>query len=338
MRSAGRSWISAIMLISSALFANAGSAPDRSSREAYRRAENIPFPASNPLTPEKTELGKRLFFDPRLSRAGDISCASCHAPDSRWSDARALPILSDGIADARRTPTVLNSAWMPQLMWDGRADSLEAQAVMPITTAHEMNFEMDALVERLDAIEGYRELFAGAFSDAAISEQRVAQALASFQRTLASNPSPFDAWVAGDDTAISETAKHGFAIFTGKAKCANCHTSWRFTDDGFHDIGLASRDLGRGAKTPPQLTFMQHAFKTPTLRDLDPGGPFMHDGSMRSLDEVIAHYEQGGVPRPSLSPEMSALTLSAEEKTALIEFIRTLDGGPLDVGLVQLPE
>jgi len=338
MRVTGGVWISGVLLISGALLANVGGAPDNTYREAYQRADAIPFPASNPLTPEKAELGKLLFFDPRLSRAGDVSCASCHAPDKRWSDARALPILSDGIPHARRTPTVLNSAWMPQLMWDGRADSLEAQAVMPITTAHEMNFEMGALVERLNEVEGYQPLFAGAFSDPQISEQRVAQALASFQRTLVSKPAPFDAWVAGDENAISEAAKQGFAVFTGKAKCANCHNSWRFTDDGFHDIGLASHDPGRGANTPPQLVFMQHAFKTPTLRDLDLNGPFMHDGSMRTLIDVIAHYEQGGVQRPSLSPEISAFTLSDEEKTALIEFIKTLDGGPLDVELAQLPE
>jgi len=338
MRVMGGVWISGVLLISGALLANVGGAPDNTYREAYQRAGAIPFPASNPLTPEKAELGKLLFFDPRLSRAGDISCASCHAPDKRWSDARELPILSDGVANARRTPTVLNSAWMPQLMWDGRAHSLEEQAVMPITTAHEMNFEMGALVERLNEVEGYQSLFVEAFSDAHISEKRVAQALASFQRTLVSNPSPFDAWVAGDETAISETAKQGFSLFTGKAKCANCHNSWRFTDDGFHDIGLASSDLGRGAHTPPQLTFMQHAFKTPTLRDLDLNGPFMHDGSMRTLIDVIAHYEQGGLQRPSLSAEMSAFTLSDEEKTALIEFIKTLDGGPLDVELARLPE
>jgi len=340
MRTAGRGWVLGMVLMSGAVLAHVGHTPERPvSRQDYRRAGEIPFPPSNPLTAAKVELGKRLFFDPRLSRAGEVSCASCHAPDKRWSDARATPILAEGVRNARRTPTILNSAWVPTLMWDGRAASLEAQAVLPITTPHEMNFEMTALVERLSEVEGYRPLFAQAFSDDAISEQRVAQALASFQRTLVSKPSPFDAWVEGDDTAISEAAKQGFAIFTGKAQCANCHRSWRFTDDGFHDIGLPGQDLGRGAKTPPQLTFMQHAFKTPTLRDLSPNGPFMHDGSMHSLEEVILHYEQGAVQRASLSPDMAEnFTLSAAERSALVEFIQTLDGGPLDVGLVQLPE
>jgi len=325
-------WISGIVLLSGALFANG------LDRSAYLRPDGIPAPSSNPLTPEKIELGKRLFFDVRLSRAGDIACASCHAPDKRWSDARALPILADGVTNARRTPTVLNSAWMPQLMWDGRADSLETQAVMPITTQHEMNFEMTALVERLNEINAYKPLFAGAFSDPAITEQRVAQALASFQRILVSNPAPFDAWVSGDDTAINEAAKQGFAIFTGKAQCANCHNSWRFTDDGFHDIGLPTNDPGRGAHLPPQLKFMQHAFKTPTLRDLDINGPFMHDGSMHSLEEVILHYEHGTVQRESLSANLGSFTLSAAERTALVEFIKTLNGGPLDVGVAQWPE
>jgi len=329
--------LAGIMLISGALLANVVTVPERASRAAYARPQDIPSPPNNPLTPEKAELGKRLFFDPRLSRSGEIACASCHAPDKRWSDARKLPILADNVPNARRTPTLLNSAWMPQLMWDGRADSLEAQAVMPITTAHEMNFEMGALVARLDQVEGYKSLFKEAFSQPHISEQRVAEALASFQRTLISKPAPFDTWANGDDNAISDTAKQGFALFTGKAQCANCHTSWRFTDDGFHDIGLETEDLGRGAKVPPQLTFMQHAFKTPTLRDLDPNGPFMHDGSMSTLDEVIAHYEQGGIQRPSLSAEMTPFTLTQDEKTALIEFLNTLNGGALEVGLVQMP-
>lgn len=313
-------------------------AADLPPRESYQRPADIPSPPANPLTIEKAALGKTLFFDPRLSRDGSMSCATCHNPSLRWSDGRILPLRADGVEHARRTPTVLNSAWLHALMWDGRAASLEAQAVLPITTAHEMNFEMPLLLERLKDIAGYRTLFTQAFGDAGMTQKRVTQALASFQRTLVSKPAPFDRWVAGEENAISEHAKRGFALFEGKARCVACHSSWRFTDDSFHDIGLASLDPGRGAKVPPQVVIMQHAFKTPSLRDLPGNGPFMHDGSMHSLEEVIKHYEQGGIQRASRSAEMKQFELSEAERGYLIDFIRTLDGGPLDVAPPQLPE
>ncbi|ABE48822.1 tryptophan tryptophylquinone biosynthesis enzyme MauG [Methylobacillus flagellatus] len=313
-------------------------AADLPPRESYQRPADIPSPPDNPLTIEKAALGKTLFFDPRLSRDGSMSCATCHNPGMRWSDGRILPLRADGVEHARRTPTVLNSAWLTTLMWDGRATSLEDQAILPITTAHEMNFEMPLLLNRLKDVAGYAPLFARAFGDAEITEKRLTQALASFQRTLVSKLAPFDVWVEGDESAMSERAKRGFAVFKGKARCATCHSSWRFTDDSFHDIGLPSLDPGRGARVPPQVTIMQHAFKTPTLRDLPRNGPFMHDGSMHSLDEVIRHYEQGGLQRPSISAEMKRFELTETEREYLIEFIHTLDGGLLDIEPPQLPE
>lgn len=313
-------------------------AAEPATREAYQRPEGIPSPPSNPLTAEKAALGKTLFFDPRLSRDKTMSCATCHAPDKRWSDGRMPPLRAENIPNARRTPTVLNSAWLTTLMWDGRAATLEAQAALPITTPHEMNFDMMALLERLQQIKGYRPLFTEAFGDDSVSQQRVAQALASFQRTLVSQPAPFDRWVAGDDLAISESAKRGFVLFNDKARCVACHKSWRFTDDSFHDIGLSSPDPGRGAHVPPVVTLMQHAFKTPSLRDLPLKGPYMHDGSMYGLEEVIKHYEKGGIERNSRSMEMKPFELTKEERTSLIDFLQTLDGGPLSVEFPRLPE
>jgi len=313
-------------------------AGDAAPKDAYRRPDGILSPSSNPLTVEKATLGKTLFFDARLSRDGKMSCASCHAPDKRWSDGRLRPLGAENIVNARRTPTVLNSAWLTALMWDGRASSLEAQAVLPITTPHEMNFDMPGVIARLQPIQGYRPLFAQAFGDADVNQKRITQALASFQRTLVSNISPFDRWVAGDETAISASAKRGFTLFENKAKCVACHKSWRFTDDSFHDIGLRSEDIGRGAKVPPQVTLMQHAFKTPSLRDLPINGPYMHDGSMFSLEEVIKHYEKGGIERKSRSLEMKPFEISDEERLALVEFIKTLDGGPLKVDYPWMPE
>lgn len=312
-------------------------ADELTGRDAFQRPENIPTPASNPLTAEKVALGKTLFFDPRLSRDRTMSCATCHSPEHRWSDGRKIPLGAEDIDNARRTPTVLNSAWLTALMWDGRAPTLEAQAVLPITTAHEMNYDMVELVERLEATTAYQPLFREAFGDQAMTEDRVARALASFQRTLVSPQAPFDRWVEGDDKAISNTAKRGFEIFTGKAQCSSCHKSWRFTDDSFHDIGLDSPDLGRGAQVPPQVTIMQHAFKTPTLRDLPANGPFMHDGSMEDMETVIKHYEEGGIQRESLSPDMQSFELTEQERAALIEFLKTLDGGELTVEAPTIP-
>ncbi|EMR14010.1 cytochrome-c peroxidase [Methylophaga lonarensis MPL] len=307
-------------------------------RADFQRPGAIPAPPDNPLTEDKVALGKTLFFDPRLSRDGSMSCATCHAPDHRWSDGRIIPLGSEQVENARRTPTVMNSAWLSALMWDGRASSLEQQATLPITTPHEMNFDMDELVERLNGIDGYRSLFLKAFADEQVSKVGIAKALASFQRTLISPRAPFDDWVDGDDTAISFAAQRGFSIFTGKAQCIACHSSWRFTDDSFHDIGLDSPDLGRGNWVPAVVTLMQHAFKTPTLRDLPENGPFMHNGSMHSLEQVIEHYEQGGQQRASLSHEMQAFELNEAERKALIAFLKTLDGGPLTITAPDLPE
>lgn len=330
-----------LVLIASTLMAmDAVCAAELPAREKFKRPDSIPAPLSNPLTPEKVALGKTLFFDTRLSRAGEMACATCHAPDKRWSDARMLPLQAKGVNNARRTPTVLNSAWLSALMWDGRANSLEAQAVLPITTAHEMNFDLASLVGRLNRIQGYRPLFEKAFGDDAINQQRITQALASFQRTLVSNPAPFDHWVNGDEQAIGEEAKRGFAVFNNKdkANCAACHSSWRFTDDSFHDIGLSSKDLGRGAKVPAEVTLMQFAFKTPSLRDLSIEGPYMHDGSMHDLTSVIRHYKSEAIQRASLSKDMHKFELSELEESDLVAFIKSLDGGPLNIQAPAMPQ
>lgn len=326
------------MLACTVFSVHASLADDKITRSDYQRPEAIPAPASNPLTIEKTTLGKTLFFDPRLSREKGMSCATCHSPDHRWSDGRIVPLGSEELEQPRRTPTVMNSAWLNALMWDGRANSLEAQAVLPITTPHEMNYNMKELVHRLGEIKGYQPLFEAAYGDADITTQRIAMALATFQRTLVSNTSSFDRWVEGDEQAISTSAQRGFEVFNGEAQCAACHKSWRFTDDSFHDIGLDSPDLGRGKVIPVEVTIMQHAFKTPTLRDLPENGPFMHDGSMTDLEEVVKHYEEGGIQRASLSKEMKPFELSKQQRADLIAFLKTLDGGPLELEPPVLPE
>lgn len=303
----------------------------------YRRPDSIPAPAANPLTAEKADLGKALFFDPRLSRTGSVSCASCHQPGFDWSDGLSRGVGVTGVPLPRRTPSVLNAAWLSALMWDGRAESLEQQAVLPITAEDEMGLELDKAVEHVRAVEGYHALFEAAYPGEGIRAETVLGALASFQRTLVSGESPFDKWINGDETAISEAAKRGFLVFNDAARCSKCHSGWRLTDDSFHDIGLESDDIGRGQFAPPSVVIMQHAFKTPSLRDFRLSGPYMHNGSMATLDEVLDHYEDGGKKRPSLSPEMKPITLNAQERADLVAYLNTLQGPPLDVKMPRLP-
>jgi len=208
-------------------------------------------------------------------------------------------------------------------MWDGRAESLEKQALGPITTDKEMGGSVAAVQLTVTTIPEYKALFESAYPGEPIDEKTVARAIATFERTVVSGQAPFDKWVAGDNAAIPNQAKLGFALFNGKAGCAKCHSSWNFTDGGFHDVGIDSSDLGRGAKVP--IASLQYAFKTPTLRNIDRRAPYMHDGSEKTLADVVDMYDKGGqVHRPSLAPEIAPLHLSPGEKTDLIAFLKTL--------------
>jgi cytochrome c peroxidase len=302
----------------------------------YIRPTAVPFPADNAYTRDREVLGKMLFFDPRLSRSHATSCASCHNPGLGWGDG-----LSKGIGFGmkqlgRHSPTILNAAWSDLLFWDGRADSLEAQALGPIASPGEMNMPLDLLIQTVNGIPGYKPLFERAYPGEPVDGKTIARAIATFERTVVSGPAPFDKWIAGDPNAISASAKRGFDLFNEKAHCAKCHSGWNFTDNGFHDIGVHSDDLGRGAKLP--LEAMQFAFKTPTLRNADLRAPFMHDGSEDSLDRVIAFYDRGGDDkRPSLAPEIVPLHLSDEEKNDLLAFLATLTSPDLPVEIPFLP-
>lgn len=308
-------------------------------RQKFRRPAETPFPTSNPYSAEKAELGKALFFDPRLSRSGSVSCASCHNPSLGWSDGLPKAVGFGMRPLARRTPHVKNLAWGAAFQWDGRADSLEMQARMPITAPDEMNMTMDLVVERLRAVPGYAPMFRNAFGgENAISASNVTAALATFERTLISGEAPFDRWVNGDETALGPDAKRGFELFTGKARCAACHSTWRFTDDSFHDIGLAATaDLGRGKFAPPSVIAMRHAFKTPSLRDLRMQGPYGHDGQLGDLAAVIEHYAKGGETRESLSFEMKPVELSERERRELVAFLESIRSEPAPVQFPQLP-
>jgi cytochrome c peroxidase len=232
----------------------------------------------------------------------------------------------------------LNLAWGEPLFWDGRAQSLEDQALGPIASPAEMNLPLDQMIARLKAIPGYQALFAKAYPNEPISEQTVSKALATFERTVVSGRAPFDHWVEGNEGAISAEAKRGFLLFNTKANCVQCHNDWRFTDDGFHDIGLSSKDLGRG-QLFREIEVNQFAFKAPTLRNVDQRAPYMHDGSLRTLEAVLDFYDRGGeVKRPSLSPEIKALNLTALEKRDLLAFLKTLTSVDPPTEVPTLPQ
>jgi cytochrome c peroxidase len=298
----------------------------------YRRPGTIPFPKDNSYTPEKSALGKKLYFDTRLSVTSAQSCASCHSPGFGWGDG--LPVgVGHGMAKlGRRSPTIVNAAWSAIFMWDGRLPTLEAQALGPIQSPGEMNMKLDDLMARLASIPEYKPMFEAVFPGEGMKAKTLAQAIATYERTVVSERAPFDAWIEGNEKAISEEAKRGFAVFNGKAQCSSCHEGWNFTNEGFQDIGLPSKDIGRGEYLPGVIK-MQHAFKTPGLREIGRRSPFMHDGSLATLEAVIDHYDHAGVDRPSRSDLMRPLQLTVQEKADLVAFLNTLTSelGPTSV-------
>jgi cytochrome c peroxidase len=289
----------------------------------YRRPALIPFPKQNPYTAEKARLGKKLYFDTRLSVTSAQSCASCHNPGFGWGDGLQVGVGYGMAKLGRRSPSIVNAAWGAVFMWDGRLADLEEQALGPIASPGEMNMPIEQLMARLQSIAEYKPLFAAAFPNEAMSPKTLAEAIATFERTVVSERAPFDLWIEGNENAISEEAKRGFVLFNTKAQCSSCHEGWNFTNEGFQDIGLPSEDIGRG-KFLPDVIKMQHAFKTPGLREIAKRSPYMHDGSIATLEQVVDHYDSGGVDRPSRSDLMKPLGLTAQEKADLVAFLKTL--------------
>jgi cytochrome c peroxidase len=236
----------------------------------------------------------------------------------------------------RKTPTILNLAWASALFWDGRAETLEEQAAGPMQNPAEMNGTMNEIVHKLQNVPAYRRMFEAAYPGEGITPFTITKAIATFERTIVSHVAPFDYWIAGREDAISDSAKRGFVLFNGKANCAVCHSGWSFTDGSFHDVGLPSPDIGRG-KQLPSIPKMQHAFKTPTLRNIDQRAPYMHDGSLATLQKVVDFYQEGGTNRASKSKDMKALNLTAEEKIDLVAFLKTLTSGDPVPAVPALP-
>lgn len=272
----------------------------------------MPVPEDNPLSPEKIALGKKLFTDARLSRDGSISCATCHDPQRSFTDARPASVGVFGRQGSRRVPAIINRGYGKSFFWDGRIATLEQQVLEPITNPLEMDLALEEAAARvgLDAV-------------------MLSKALASYVRMIRAGDSPYDRYVAGNRTALSEEARAGLQVFRGKANCIVCHVGPNFTDEKFHNTGVgwdgqSFPDPGRSGVTGKEAD--SGAFKTPTLREIARRAPYMHNGSLATLEEVVEFYDRGGNRNPNLDPEIRPLELSAAEKRALLAFLRALTG------------
>lgn len=305
-------------------------------KNQYKRPLEIPFPEKAPYSPQLATLGKMLFFDPRLSGAKNMNCASCHNPSFGYEVPVKTAIGAANEPLGRQAPTVLNTAWVAPLFWDGRAETLEEQAAGPITADVEMNASFDHIISDLNDIEEYNHWFGVIFPGSGVSRENILAAIATYERTVVSGWAPFDRWIDGDEGAIPDSAKRGFEIFNGKANCSACHSGWNFTDNQFHDIGLPTDDIGR-AKFEPDNPKAMHAFKTPGLRNLTYRAPFMHDGSVPDLESLIATYQSGGLERPSRSDRIRPFELSDQESKNLLAFLRSLTAEKTDISMPLLP-
>jgi len=300
----------------------------------------IPTPSSNLNYKAKIELGKQLYFDGRLSKSGAISCAFCHNPMTGFADPRQTSIGINGGVGGRQAPTVYNTAFNHLQFWDGRAGSLEEQAIGPIQNPIEMGETHEHVVGKLNKIKGYRQQFRAVFGTE-VNLQGMAEAIAAYERTVISTNSSFDKYVAGDTDAMDGAAVRGMALFKGKARCLLCHNGPNFTDNQFHNLGVPQagplkEDLGRHDVTKAGKD--KGAFKTPTLRSIIETAPYMHDGAFKTLEEVVDFFDAGGGANPNLSPLVKPLALTADEKTDLVTFMKSLTGAPIPFQLPKLPK
>ncbi len=283
----------------------------------------VEAPPENPTTEEKVALGRRLFFDADLSLDRSISCASCHDPEKGWTNGEQFAVGVGGATGTRNTPTILNAAYNRRQFWDGRVRTLEAQALGPIMNPVEMAMPSpEALVDRIREDPEYEELFAAAFPDG-ITAANVGRALAAFQRTVLAGNTPYDRFQAGDREALSPAARNGLDVFLKKGNCANCHKPPLFTDHLFYNlgVGMEKEDPDVGFYAVTELPTSVGRFKTPTVREVAKTAPYMHDGSISTIAEVVDFYDKGGQPNPNLDRGMRPLRLTDQEKRDLVQFM-----------------
>jgi cytochrome c peroxidase len=306
--------------------------------EGSRSLRDPPYPGSQYAETSNKEiiaLGQKLFFDPQLSGSGRTACAACHNPDFAYGDPRPVSISDNGQPGLRNAPSLLNVGFRPHLMWDGRFGSLEEQAFGPFRPDGEMGIDIEGAAARISRNPNYRLQFSHAFGQPPSPEGIVA-ALAAFERTLVIGNSRFDGFVLNkDERALTSLEKYGLEVFRNRGHCVSCHTIFApmvsafplLTDFEFRNIGIGFsgdgfRDLGRGAVTLGEKDY--GAFRTPSLRNVAVTGPYMHDGSLGTLEEVIAFYDAGGQPNPNQSPLLKPLGLTGEEMNGLVAFLHTL--------------
>lgn len=292
------------------------------------------WPEENPYSKDKAELGWLLYFDKRLSSDGTIACASCHAPEKAFTDGAAVSVGIKGQKGARSAPTVINRAYSTLQFWDGRAESLEEQAKGPIANPLEMTLEKvadkahEASLSRLKAVPGYVKRFKKVFESDKVHIDDVAKAIATFERTVYSGNAPFDRYQDGDKKAMTDEQIRGMDVFYNKAACDACHIGFNFTDGSFANIGIGmdkrDPDLGRYLITGREEE--KGAFKTPTLREIEHTGPYMHDGRFMTLEQVVEHYDDGGIKNEYLDQRIKPLKLSKQDKSDLVAFLKALSG------------
>lgn len=298
--------------------------------------DRVPAPADNPTTPEKIALGKQLFFDPRLSGDNTMSCATCHLPDKALADGRPRAVGRDGKVLARNVPSLWNVGFYDRYFWDGRAESLEQQALGPIQSPDEMNQNLDKLERELAAVPGYVEQFQHVFGTGTARES-IAQALAAFQRSLVTPDAPIDRYLKGDRDALSAEALEGLELFTGEAGCAECHRGPLLSDGKFHRLGIGSHDEGRGAITGQADDARK--FRTPGLRNVALTAPYMHDGSLATLSDVVTFYYRGVTASPGgdLLDVKPLVHRSFSEIPALVAFLESLTAPLPEITPPELP-
>jgi cytochrome c peroxidase len=288
----------------------------------------VQWPKDNPYSKEKVELGRLLYFDRRLSADGTVSCASCHHPKFAFTDGSAVSTGIKGQKGGRSAPTVFNRAYSLAQFWDGRAATLEAQAIGPMANPIEMGNTHDALVANLKGIPGYRILFKNVFGTDDFTIEHVGKAIATYERTVLSGNSPYDRYKAGKKNSMTAVQIRGLDVFVNKAKCDQCHEGINFTTNAYHNLGVGmdkpNPDEGRFVVTKNPSDW--GAFKTPTLREIANTGPYMHDGSLKTLRDVVDFYDKGGIPNKNLDEKVKALHLTEQEKNDLVEFLKALNG------------
>lgn len=290
----------------------------------------VPIPEINPTTPERVALGRQLFFDPILSVDRSVSCSSCHRPSQFFADTVARSLGARGARPTRNTPSILNAAYGGPYFWDGRVATLEEQVLRPVTNPAEMALPLEDAVEGLQADPTYREAFETTFGGAGtdppspVSRQNLGKALAAYVRSLRSAGSPADLFAAGETEILSSQERDGYRLFIGKAGCTHCHAGPLLSDERLHNtgVGWGGPDAGRFQFTG-QIED-RGLFNTPSLRNVAETAPYMHDGSIRTLREVVEFYDRGGGANPNLDTRIEPLSLTEPEVEALVAYLRTL--------------